>query len=277
MKEKQPLLRLEEISYVYPRGGRPALQDITVNIGAGERITVLGGNGAGKSTFFLCCNGVAPPTKGQIYLEGNKIGRSSAELRKLRSSVGLVFQDPDAQMIAATVEEEVAFGPLNLRWALPDVKQATHEALEAMGLKEFCRRAPYELSGGEKKRVSIADILAMKPRVILLDEPTAALDCAHAGLLEETLVKVEEQGLALLISTHDVDFAWRWAQRGLVLCDGKLIADAPIEDIFEDEALLQKAGLGKPMLLETARLVLPKGRMPRTLAELKQRLEEQKK
>lgn len=261
------LLELDNLCYSYG-DGIYALQNISAVLRAGERIALLGNNGAGKSTFFLCCNGVLQPCSGTIRLNGRQIRTRRQDLTLLRKSVGIVFQDPDSQIIASTVEAEVSFGPLNLGMRDEDVRGRCGMALEAMNLSGFRARPPHYLSGGEKKRVSIADILAMEPDIILLDEPTASLDCAHTVQLEKTLGRMHEEGMGVVVSTHDVDFAWRFADRILVFSQGRLIADGDGETVFSNDALLAEAGLRKPAIFELSQaLGLPE--IPRTMEEFK--------
>lgn len=271
----EPILSLCNVGYAY-HDHEPVLHNVGLSLAHGERVVLLGNNGAGKSTLFLCCNGVLTPSCGTVALGGRVISRSTADIQLLRRNVGLVFQEPDDQMIAPTVESEVSFGPMNLRLPPETVQKNTAKALADMKLTEYRTRAPHSLSGGEKKRVSIADILAMEPQVVLLDEPTASLDMAHTALLERILAELHTRGLALLVSTHDVEFAWRWAERAIVLSHGQVIADAPVAQVFADGEVLQKAGLTKPILFETARTLFPQmpiEMLPRSVAQLKEMLE----
>ena len=264
MKE---LLRFEQVSFAYEEG-RDALNGVSVSIGAGEKIAVLGNNGAGKSTFFLLANGVLKPRFGKIFLEGTAVGRSTKELNILRRSVGLVGQDPDVQILAGSVEEEISFGPMNLRLPRQEVQSKVDGAIAAFELEAYRQRAPQYLSGGEKKRVTLADALAMEPKLLLLDEPAASLDPANTRLLEQNLAMLSERGMGLLISTHDVDFAWRWADRILLFHEGELAADGAPETIFRDLPLLKTCGLEQPLLCQ-AGLLLGLEKLPRTVSELK--------
>ena len=248
------LLRLEHVNFHYEEN-YPALKNVSVKLHKGERIAVLGNNGAGKSTFFLCCNGVLHPQSGKIYLRGNEITHSKKDIMSLHQAVGLVFQDPDSQIIAGTVESEVSFGPINLGLDHDEVVRRVNLALEQMNLSGYENRAPQYLSGGEKKRVSIADILAMQPDIILLDEPTASLDPENVTVLEQILDEFSNAGITLVISTHDVDFAYRFAERGVVFSRGEIIADSSIDEVFSSEEILNKAGLKKPLLYATAELL----------------------
>lgn len=247
------ILRLEQICYSYEED-RTALSGVSVTLYSGQRVAVLGNNGAGKSTFFLCCNGVLSPSAGSLYLEGRELSGKKPDRSLLRRSVGLVFQDPDSQIIAGTVEAEISFGPMNLRLPEDEVRRRVDEAVENMQLEEFRTRAPHYLSGGEKKRVSIADVLAMEPKLLLLDEPAASLDPANTRLLERNLEELSGRGLGLVIATHDVDFAWRWADRVLVFHKGGLRADAEPEAVFADKELLDLCGLQQPLLYQVGEL-----------------------
>ncbi|MDD6188325.1 MAG: ATP-binding cassette domain-containing protein [Clostridiales bacterium] len=252
----EPILELENVSYTYP-DGPVAVDDLSVSVGRGERVAVLGSNGAGKSTFFLLCNGILEPSAGCIRCGGRQMSRKKKDLIELHRRVGIVFQEAENQILAVTVEGEVSFGPINLGLPMEEVEQRTADALQRMGLQGYGDRSPQYLSGGEKKRVTIADILAMKPDVILLDEPTASLDPENVVRLERTLDQLTQAGIALMVSTHDVDFAARFARRGLVFVHGKLAADGPMETIFSRQELLEQAGLRKPWIWQAAEELHP--------------------
>ncbi|WKY47441.1 energy-coupling factor ABC transporter ATP-binding protein [Eubacteriaceae bacterium ES3] len=245
--ENEPILNVVDLAYTYGNG-QVGLDGVNLTINEGEKIAVLGSNGAGKSTFFLNINGVLTPEKGGISYRGTLINKKN--LKQLRKNIGIVFQDADNQIIASTVKAEVAFGPMNLKLPKEEVLSRVEEALSYMNILEYKDRPPHYLSGGEKKRVSIADIIAMKPEIIIFDEPTAALDPLNAQMLEEVLGKLSQEGKTMMISTHDVDFAYRWAERIVVFAEGKIIADGLPLDIFRDHEVLQKANLTKPMMLE---------------------------
>ena len=243
------LLKIENIDYRY-ENDILALNNVSASFGAGELAAVLGSNGAGKSTFFLCCNGVLRPQKGKIFYRGNEITNKKKDVYKLRQAVGLVFQDPDSQIIAGAVENEVSFGPMNLNLPRDEVARRVEKSLEQMDIARYRDIAPHYLSGGEKKRVSIADILAMEPEIILLDEPTASLDPQNADALEQILFDLNKAGITVIISTHDVNFAYRVADRAIVFANGGIIADAQIDEVFARDDVLEKAGLKKPLLYE---------------------------
>lgn len=266
MIDLKEILRLEHICYAYEEG-RTALSDLSVTLSGGQKVAVLGSNGAGKSTFFLCCNGVLRPNAGRIFLSGREVGGSRSELIRLRQSVGLVFQDADSQLIAGTVAEEISFGPMNLGLSQEEVRRRVDTAVGDLQLQPLYDRAPHDLSGGEKKRVSIADVLAMEPQLLLFDEPASSLDPANTRLLEENLGKLARRELGLVIATHDVDFAWCWADRLLVFRDGGLAADGEPEAIFSDEDLLRSCGLQQPTLFQVGKK-LRLSPLPRTVADI---------
>lgn len=268
---KETILEIKQLSFSY-EDGKKALDGVSVSIHAGEKIAVLGANGAGKSTFFLHLNGVRKSDSGEIYLDGEKI-TSKKQRKKLQENVGIVFQDTDSQLIASTVKAEVAFGPMNMGLTREQVEEYTMDAIRQMELLSYVDRPPHYLSGGEKKRVGIADILAMKPRIIVFDEPTASLDPINAQMLEDTLGNLEKEGKTILLSTHDVDFAYRFAERVLVFCNGKIIADDVPEHIFADNGLLKATNLKKPVMMETyellkSRNLIRKEGTPKSLREL---------
>lgn len=254
----EEILRTEHLSYLYDED-KAALNDINVSIHQGEKIAIIGSNGAGKSTFFLNLNGVLSSTEGTIYFHGKPLGRKNKDLNELRKKVGIVFQDADNQIIASTVMAEVSFGPMNMKLPREEVEKRVDEALSYMNISEFKSRPAHYLSGGEKKRVSIADILAMKPEVIIFDEPTASLDPVNVAMFEEVLGRLEQEHTTLLVSTHDIDFAYRWADRILVFCNGEIIADGSPEEIFVREDILKRANLKKPILLEVCEVLQKKG------------------
>ncbi|MVX66064.1 ATP-binding cassette domain-containing protein [Clostridium chromiireducens] len=241
------ILKIEDLHYAYGNG-KSALDGVSVDIYEGEKIAVIGSNGSGKSTFFLNVDGVLKPEQGKIFYRDMIINRKN--LKELRKNIGIVFQDADNQIIASTVRAEVGFGPMNLKLPKEEILRRVDEALEYMNISHLKDRPPHYLSGGEKKRVSIADIIAMKSEIIIFDEPTAALDPLNAMMLEDVLLKLGAEGKTMLISTHDVDFTYRWAERVLVFCEGKIIADGSPIEIFRNKEILKKANLKQPTLLE---------------------------
>ena len=238
MQEKEPILKVEDLHFTY-NGEKTALNGVDLNIYKGEKIAVLGSNGAGKSTFFLNINGVLKSHHGDIYYRGEKITKKN--LNDLRKNVGIVFQDADNQIIASTVMAEVSFGPMNLKLPKKEVISRVDKALEYM---------------------NISEIIAMESEVIIFDEPTAALDPLNAAMLEEVLQKMGDEGRTMLISTHDVDFAYRWAERVIVFCHGKIIADDTPLAVFKQEDILKQANLKHPMMFDVYDILKEKGIVP---------------
>lgn len=271
------LLTLQKVCYSYD-DRRQALDQVSLSINQGERIAVLGANGAGKSTLFALLNGVLRPTAGEIWRNGAPLAGKAH--KTLCQTVGMVFQESDHQLIAATVQADVAFGPSNLRLPKPQVQAQTEEAIRQMDLIGMERRHPRQLSGGEKKRVAIAGVLAMHPQVLLFDEPFSSLDVQTAETLEQRLEALSASGKTLLVSTHDVDFAWRFADRLLILGGGKLLFDGAPAAAFANHALLQAAHLKPPLLWRVAQSLAPyhplfEHRAPKTLEELTTILKEE--
>ena len=254
--EQEVILQVRDLQYAYS-DEKMALKGVDLDIRQGERIAVMGSNGAGKSTFFLNINGVLQSEHGEIFYRGQKMTKKT--MNDLRKNVGIVFQDADSQIIASTVQSEVSFGPMNLKLSRNDVRDRVDEALSYMNLTDFRHRPPHYLSGGEKKRVRIADIIDMHPEIIIFDEPTAALDPVNADMLEEVLEKMAQEGKTIMISTHDVDFAYRWAERVVVFCDGKIIADDAPLAVFSNETVIRQANLKRPMMLDIFETMREKG------------------
>lgn len=256
---EQPVLQAKDLRFCY-EAGTPALDGVSLDIHAGERIALLGPNGAGKSTLFLCLNGVLAPDSGEIVLHGRPIDRKKR--KTLCAHVGVVFQNADDQIVAPTVASEVSFGPVNLRLPRDEVARRVDHALDYMGLQAFRARPPHDLSGGEKKRVSIADMLAMDSEVLLFDEPAASLDPAGGARLEAVLARLSDEGRTLILATHDMDFALRWATRAVVLAGGRVIADGAPRAVLADKVMLRRANLCQPLLMEVWDVLRARGLTP---------------
>lgn len=250
-------MQLENINFSYFEN-EAVLKNVSIKINKGERIAVLGNNGAGKSTFFLISNGILIPDSGKLLYKGKEITRKKKDLIYLHKNVGIVFQEAENQIIASTVEGEVSFGPKNLKLSDELIREKVDNALETMNLLDYRNKSPQYLSGGEKKRLTIADILAMDSEIILLDEPTASLDPKNVILLEETLNKLSNRGITLLISTHDVDFAYKFADRVVVFSEGTIIADENVDTLFQRDDIIEQAGIKKPILYETVQCIKDK-------------------
>jgi len=224
MTTDMPLVTLEGVWYTHPAGERPALRDVRMAIRPGERVAILGPNGAGKTSIRH-----VDPT-----------------------AVGMVVQDPDDQLFGATAREDVAFGPLNLGLADAEVETRITSALQRAGVEHLADRVLSRLSVGERRRVAIAGILALEPALLLCDEPTAGLDHASREQLRCVLDRAADRDAAVVLTTHDVDFAWEWAGRAVVLHDGAIVADGPTGDVLSDARGLSAAGLAAPLAWRAA-------------------------
>ena len=241
--------RFDAVSYRYP-DGTEALKSISLKLHKGSKIALVGANGSGKTTFLLLLNGILKPTSGQIYVDDRPLDYQQAFLTQLRRRVGFVFQDPNDQLFAATVRQDVAFGPLNMGLGIEKVNTRVREALESVEMVEYADKPPHFLSMGQKKRVAIAGILAMRPDIIVMDEPTSMLDGKMADQIMDLLTKLNSQGKTVITATHDVDLALEWADVVLVLRSGILLAQGSPTEIFENEEIMAHSGLKLPLRLE---------------------------
>jgi cobalt/nickel transport system ATP-binding protein len=245
--DKAPALDVSDLSFTYP-DGTPALAAITFRAAAGETIGLVGPNGAGKTTLFLCLAGVLRVAPGHVRLMGLDAG-VAAERRALPTRVGIVFQNSDDQLFSATVADDVAFGPLNFGLPADEVRRRVAEALARVGLAGSERRVPLHLSGGEKRRAALAGVLAMRPEVLLLDEPSIFLDPrGRRGLIQ----LLREVGGTQIIAAHDLDFILDTCRRVLLLDGGRLIADGTAASVLGDAALMDAHGLEVPYRLRPA-------------------------
>ncbi|MEW5897761.1 MAG: ATP-binding cassette domain-containing protein [Bacillota bacterium] len=268
----KPILEAKEVSFRYP-DGTPALENVTLAVAEGQKTAFLGPNGAGKTTLFLHFNGLFRPVKGKISFAGREVRYDRASLLELRKNVGIVFQDPETQLFSASVWQEVSFGPLNLGLPAPEVKERVLSALSAAQVLDLKDRPTHFLSYGQKKRVAIADILAMHPRVLICDEPTAWLDTRRGKQIMDLFAGLNASGTTIVFSTHDVDLAYSWADYVFLLKDGMLIGEGPPEAVFGDPRLLAAAELEKPWVVEVYEELQRKGwvagrRPPRSKEEL---------
>ena len=243
------MLEVKNIKYSYNKDYQ-ALKGVSLKVEEGEMVALLGKNGAGKSTLFLHLNGIYEPDEGQVFIDGEELKYDKKSLLKFRQKVGIVFQNPDDQIFAPTVEEDVAFGPLNLKLPMEEVQKRVTESLARVGMSGFEKKAPHHLSGGQKKRVAIAGILAMKPEIMVLDEPTAGLDPQGVRGLSKLLKELNDEGITIIISTHEVNLVPNYAKRVFVLVDGLLIAEGTPKEIFSQPEILDKANLEVPIVTE---------------------------
>ncbi|MFA7694992.1 MAG: ATP-binding cassette domain-containing protein [Methanoregula sp.] len=243
------ILEARDIRYRYPRGPE-AISGISFHIRRGEKIALVGPNGAGKSTLLQMFNGMIRPDSGMILFDNKPILYDTPSLRHIRQRVGYVLQNADRQIIAPTVWQDVAFGPANLGYDEQTIRNAVADALRHVGLEGFDRRPPHHLSGGEKKRVAIAGVLAMDPDVLVFDEPTSDLDPSGSEDIMELLDELNHEGKTVIISTHDVELAYPWADRAILILDGRILEEDKPEVAFGNIEHVRMAHLSVPTLLE---------------------------
>lgn len=264
------ILSAGDISFSYPGAG-PALSGVSFSVAAGERVALLGVNGAGKSTLFQILNGSLKPAAGTLSLDGTPVSHDRRGLTRLRSAVGLVMQDPDDQLFAATVAEDVSFGPANMGHSAPAIRERVERALAAMGISDLAATPTHMLSFGQKKRAAIAGVIAMEPRILLLDEPTAGLDPRGVEELMQALAGLNRQGTAIVIATHDMDLAWSWADRAVVFSRGAIAIEGRTQAVFSDGDRLTALGLRPALVQQIGAALVETGAIdtvPRSLADL---------
>ena len=248
------------LSYTYPDGTK-ALENINFTVEKGEKIAILGPNGAGKSTLLHHFNGLLMPTSGKIYVLGREV--SKANIDYVRQKVGLVFQNPDDQLFAPTVIQDVAFGPRNMGLSVKEIEERVEWALEVMELKGIEDKPPQKLSQGQKKRVAIAGVLAMKPEIIALDEPTANLDPKAVNKILELLLKLnQELGITLIVATHDVDFVPLCSDKIYILSNGKTVSEGPLKEVFSNTETLRSVDLRLPRIAHLFEILKVKDKLP---------------
>jgi cobalt/nickel transport system ATP-binding protein len=240
----EPAIDATDLTYAYPEGAK-ALDGVTFRVMPGESVGLIGPNGAGKTSLFLCLSGVLAVQGGSLEVAGLDL-RDGGQRRKLPTHVGIVFQNSDDQLFNATVFDDVAFGPLNLGLSADEVRRRVAEALERVGMSGQEQRVPFHLSGGEKRRVALAGVLAMQPSILLLDEPSMYLDPRGR---RELIALIGTLGGTRLVAAHDLELILRTCERTLLLDHGKLIADGPTRSLLANAALMEEHGLEVPASL----------------------------
>lgn len=222
----------------------PAIDHVSIEISRGEYIAVAGSNGSGKSTLARCLNGLLLPTEGEILVDGMDTSDDEC-IWDIRKKIGMVFQNPDNQIVSSMVEDEVAFGPENIGVENPELRKRVDNALKAVGMYEYRNREAHKLSGGQKQRIAIAGAVAMRPDCIVLDEPTAMLDPKGRSQVMKVIRELNEQGITIILITHFMEEVAE-ADRVLVMKSGQLLRDSAPEDVFADTKLIESAGLEIP-------------------------------
>jgi len=238
-----PSIKVSGLSFEYP-DGNAALNGVDLQIARGERVALLGPNGAGKTTLVLHLNGILQPAAGTVAVAGRTVdSRDRDGLRAVRAAVGIVFQDPDDQLFMPTVGDDVAFGPANHGLSGDELSARVDEALGLVGMQPFRDRAPHHLSFGQRRRVAVATVLAMRPEILVLDEPSSNLDPASRRELAAILRSLDT---TLLMVTHDLPYAVQLCERSVVLSDGRIVADGPTVELLSDADLLARNRLELP-------------------------------
>ncbi|MBP6492221.1 MAG: ATP-binding cassette domain-containing protein, partial [Clostridia bacterium] len=262
---KNIILKLENVCYTY-EDGTEALKGIDLQVERGEKLAIMGANGSGKSTLFLTLNGINKPTSGRILYNQIPVDYSRKGLLALRKKIGIVFQDPDNQLFSASVTQEISFGALNLGLPHEEARERVEKIIEELNISAFRDRPTHFLSGGQKKRVSIADILVMDPEIIIFDEPAAALDPKHARMIDEIIDQLSEKGITVILSTHDVNRALIWADRVALIDEGVIISEGTPDEIFTNDEVLAQTNLEKPTVLRIFESLCQSGVLDRSLS-----------
>ncbi len=243
MSNENISLLIEELAFAYPDGNQ-ALFGVNLKISKGERVALLGPNGAGKTTLVMHLNGILSTLHGKVFVAGKLVDSKDKEgLKQIRSKVGIVFQDPDDQLFMPTVGQDVAFGPYNMGLRDAELDEVVTQALSMVGMLEYKDRPPHHLSFGQRRRVAVATVLAMKPEILVLDEPSSNLDPASRRELAEILRSLD---ITIIMVTHDLPYANELCERSLILSGGIIAADGKTKDILKNEELLKKHRLELP-------------------------------
>jgi cobalt/nickel transport system ATP-binding protein len=242
----EPIVSVKDVKFSYP-AGVAALKGVSLEVKQGERVALLGPNGSGKSTLILLIAGLLTPSKGEITVFGEKT--SNKDFQKFRSRIGIVFQDPDDQLFTPSVIEDVEYGPKNLKLPDEDVKARSAHVLEKMGITHLKDRPPHRLSFGEKKKVSLATALVLKPELLILDEPTANLDLISRRGLIDTLNELSRAGTTVIVSTHDAEAIPELADRIVVISHGSKLGEGKTSEVLQDKGMLEQSGLEPPAIV----------------------------
>lgn len=258
------IIVVEHLSYRYSTGAQAkiALADINIEIAGGSCVALIGVTGSGKTTLVQHFNGLLRPTSGKVIVDGIDVGAQGSDLRVLRQRVGMLFQFPETQLFEHTVYADVAFGPKRMEIGRHEIRARVHGALEMVGLphKEFAARNPFGLSGGQRRRVALAGILAMSPKILVMDEPTVGLDAEGRDEFYSYLRRVQrEQGVTIVLVSHDMTEVAALADMIVVLHNGHLVMQGPPQNIFAESELLHKWGLAAPPLSELLSLLRQRG------------------
>lgn len=241
-------ITVENLFFKYPDAEKYALKNINFTIKEGESIAILGENGAGKTTLAKNLNGLLKPTKGSVKIDG--VDTRNLSVAKIARKIGFVCHNPDHQFFAETVEEEIKFGLKNFGFTENEIEKSLLDVLKTFGLEEYRHKSPFQLSGGEKKRLAIASIIVWRPELLILDEPTIGMDYAQRLNIQNVLKNLVSEGKSIIVITHDVDFAVSLCRRAIVLSGGEIVGDGCLRKLLSNPEVIEKASLRKPFLIE---------------------------
>ncbi|MEQ9550671.1 MAG: ABC transporter ATP-binding protein [Coleofasciculus sp. G3-WIS-01] len=272
------LLHFQEIIYTYPGQDNPIFVGLNLSIVKNKKTAIIGQNGSGKSTLFLLADGLHKVQKGKIYWKNEELKYNRKFLNRWRQRIGLAFQDPEQQLVAGTVIEDIAYGLANLQLPKAEFEQRLDDAIADFVLQELVNLPLHNLSLGQKRRVALAGVMALKPELLLLDEPTAYLDRRQTQNFMQELDRIHESGTTVVLATHDLDIAYQWADWFLVLHQGQLVMEGEAEAVFSQQELIEELQLGLPTVWQVWQ-ALPKHlrcseniSVPRTVSELNEKL-----
>ena len=258
------ILKTENLTYVYSQGTpfeKTAVNNVSIEIEKGEFTGIIGHTGSGKSTLIQHFNGLLKPTSGRIYLDGQDIWEDKSKIRQVRFRVGLVFQYPEYQIFEETVYKDIAFGPKNMRLSEHEIDRRVRQTAAAVGIsEELLGKSPFELSGGEKRRVAIAGVMAMEPEGLILDEPTAGLDPKGRGIILEQIKEYHRNmGCTVLLVSHSMEDVARYASKILVMNKSEIFCYGKTSDVFKQSDEIEKIGLSVPQITRVFNLMRKKG------------------
>ena len=244
------MIMMEDVSFAYD-GLYTALQGVSLQIDDGERLAIMGANGAGKTTLVKHLNGLLRPNSGRIIFDG--VDAKHYSVAELAREIGLVMQNPDHQLFLDSVEKEVVFGLKQLGFSEDEIKERTDRTLSSLGIEDLSERSPFTLSGGERKRVALASVLATEPRVLALDEPTIGQDARQKERLADMLMELNKKGRTVIVVTHDIEFVIEHFPRTIAMANGSIIADGPTSAVLSNDNVIRKCSLTAPQLTQAAR------------------------
>ena len=272
----EKVIQLKNVEYVYPDGTN-ALTGVNLTIGKGEIVAVMGENGSGKSTLFKILNGTLKPTKGSVLIDGKPVEYNKKGLLEVRKKVGFVFQDADDQLFSADVRQDISFGLFNLGWTEEQVKEKVDQIIKYFNMESFAKKPVQFLSGGQKKRVAISDVVVMEPKIILFDEPAAGMDATNVNILDEILEKLHKREKTLLVSTHDSHRTFEFSNRIILMKDGKIIEDGIPQKVFIKRDVLRETNIAEPYVVTIFKILKEKNLIEENIEKIPQNMEELKK